>query len=63
MDKLDKIASHVRFLQCRSCFWCASALAGRVVEKCPTCSGILGSARINYRWSTQFKKALLWLAV
>lgn len=45
--KLDKIARQVRFLLCGSCFWCASALAGGAVEKCPSCNNMLVSARVS----------------
>jgi hypothetical protein len=46
MNKLDKIAKQARFLLCGSCFWCASAMAGRAIEKCPACSGRLGSVSV-----------------
>lgn len=45
--KFEKIARQVRFLLCSSCFWCASALAGGAVEKCPACSGGLASVRLS----------------
>jgi hypothetical protein len=33
----DRIAMHVRFTLCGSCYWCASYLDGRGVETCPAC--------------------------
>ena len=45
--KLENIAKQVRFVLCGSCYWCASALAGRAIEKCPACSGRLESARVS----------------
>jgi hypothetical protein len=32
-----RIAKHVRFMLCGSCYWCASYLDGRGVETCPAC--------------------------
>jgi hypothetical protein len=32
-----RISRHVQFTLCGSCFWCASYLDGRGVEKCPSC--------------------------
>ena len=32
-----RISRHVQFALCSSCFWCASYLDGRGIEKCPSC--------------------------
>ncbi|HXV46159.1 MAG TPA: hypothetical protein VD736_05755 [Nitrososphaera sp.] len=47
MQKLENIARQVRFLLCGSCFWCASSVAGRTIERCPACSGRLGSVSVT----------------
>jgi hypothetical protein len=46
MQKLENVARHVRFLICGTCYWCASSVAGRMIEKCPACSGRLGSVSV-----------------
>jgi hypothetical protein len=46
MVKLEKIAMQVRFLLCGSCYWCASSVAVRAIEKCSACSGRLGSVSV-----------------
>jgi hypothetical protein len=46
MVKLEKIAMQVRFLLCGSCYWCASSVVDRSIEKCPACSGRLGSVSL-----------------
>jgi hypothetical protein len=33
-----KIARQVHFVLCGSCYWCASDLAGGMMDKCPVCS-------------------------
>lgn len=34
----ERIAKQVHFTLCGSCYWCASYLDGREIEKCPACS-------------------------
>jgi hypothetical protein len=38
-ENSGRISRQVQFALCSSCFWCASYLDGKGVEKCPSCEG------------------------
>ena len=35
------VKREVAFILCKSCFWCASVLAGGSNDRCPACGGAL----------------------
>ena len=47
MNQMNKIERQAHFVLCESCFWCASDVAGGLVEKCPACGGVLFSAPVH----------------